>query len=153
MLDTNVCLDLFMFRDPRWQSLMEALVLQEVDAVTQEDCRREFALVLAYEKMKLPAEAQSAILAEFDQRIALHAATNDNPSGVASPALPVCTDSDDQKFLELALACKADVLITKDKALLKLARKTARNGQFIILSPQGWLGWYAELKAVRSATA
>ena len=146
VLDTNVCLDLFMFRDPRWQVLMEALISNEVEALTREDCRHELALVLAYEKMKLSAAAQAAILAEFDQLISLHTGLPDASANPPAPALPICKDGDDQKFLELALACDADVLITKDKALLKLARKTLRNGQFRILSPEGWLGWYAELR-------
>lgn len=136
VLDTNVCLDLFMFRDPRWQILMDALIHGEVRAVSCDDCRREFALVLAYDKMKLSAPAQAEILAQFDQLIALHTRSPEP----ASPAiaLPVCKDGDDQKFLELALAAGADVLVTKDKALLKLARKTLRNGQFRILSPEQW---------------
>ena len=49
------------------QVLMEALISNEVEALTREDCRHELALVLAYEKMKLSAAAQAAILAEFDQ--------------------------------------------------------------------------------------
>jgi putative PIN family toxin of toxin-antitoxin system len=146
VLDTNVCLDLFMFRDPRWQTLMDALTGGEIAALTREDCRRELELVLAYERMKLSAAMQAAILAEFDQLISLHTGVPDAGADMPLTALPVCKDSDDQKFLELALACEADVLITKDKALLKLARKTARNGQFRILSPEGWLGWYAELR-------
>ncbi len=146
VLDTNVCLDLFMFRDPRWQALLEALTDQQVEALTREDCRREFELVLAYEKMKLSADAQAAILAEFDQRIALYAGSPEAVASAAAPPLPVCKDGDDQKFLELALACDADALITKDKALLKLARKTARNGQFRILAPEGWADWYAGLR-------
>jgi predicted nucleic acid-binding protein len=36
--------------------------------------------------------------------------------------LPLCRDPHDQKFLEAALAAKADFLITKDQALLELAR-------------------------------
>ena len=32
----------------------------------------------------------------------------------------------------------ADILITKDKALLKLARKTAKAGMFKIMLPEGW---------------
>ena len=148
VLDTNVCLDLFMFRDPRWQALLDALTNGEVQAFTRNDCRREFELVLAYDKMQLSMEAQAAILAEFDLRVTLH---EHNPATSAtSPALPVCKDGDDQKFLELALACEAEVLITKDKALLKLARKTARNGQFRILAPEAWLGWYAEFKAAQA---
>ncbi|MEK0427981.1 MAG: hypothetical protein RL001_508 [Pseudomonadota bacterium] len=146
VLDTNVCLDLFMFRDPRWQVLLESLICGEIEAFTRHDCRREFELVLAYDKMKLSAESQAAILTEFDQRIRPYASSEKIEAGAMAGGLPVCKDSDDQKFLELALACEADVLITKDKALLKLARKTARNGQFKILAPQAWLVWFAALK-------
>ena len=53
--------------------------------------------------------------------------------------LPVCTDRDDQKFLEIARDAEAQVLITKDKALLKLARRTAREGLFKIMLPEAWL--------------
>ena len=53
--------------------------------------------------------------------------------------LPVCTDRDDQKFLEVARDARAAVLITKDKALLKLARKTARAGLFRIMLPEAWV--------------
>ena len=53
--------------------------------------------------------------------------------------LPVCTDKDDQKFLEVARDAGADILITKDKALLKLARKTAQAGLFRIMLPEAWV--------------
>ena len=53
--------------------------------------------------------------------------------------LPVCSDKDDQKFLEVARDADADILITKDKALLKLARKTAQAGMFRIMVPEAWL--------------
>ena len=53
--------------------------------------------------------------------------------------LPVCTDKDDQKFLELARDTGASVLITKDKALLKLNRRTVRDGLFKIMLPEAWL--------------
>ncbi|MBC7859394.1 MAG: PIN domain-containing protein, partial [Burkholderiaceae bacterium] len=52
--------------------------------------------------------------------------------------LPVCTDKDDQKFLEVARDAGATTLITKDKALLKLGRKTANAGMFKIIVPQAW---------------
>jgi predicted nucleic acid-binding protein len=52
--------------------------------------------------------------------------------------LPICTDRDDQKFLELSLQANASYLITKDKALLKCAKKTAKQGMFTILAPQAW---------------
>ncbi len=60
--------------------------------------------------------------------------------------LPVCTDKDDQKFLEIARDSGADILITKDKALLKLARKTAQAGIFRIMVPENWLKLEAALE-------
>jgi len=38
-------------------------------------------------------------------------------------SLPRCKDPDDQKFLELAARTGANLLVSKDKALLRLARK------------------------------
>jgi len=38
VLDTNVCLDLFVFRDPRWNALLTALNNGDIEAVTREDC-------------------------------------------------------------------------------------------------------------------
>ena len=49
--------------------------------------------------------------------------------------LPVCGDPDDQKFLELARACGADFLITKDRELLVLARRKIRRAPFGIVTP------------------
>ena len=54
------------------------------------------------------------------------------PAGEA-PALPRCRDRDDQKFLELAARAQADVLVSKDKALLKLRGRTRLP--FRILTP------------------
>ena len=44
-----------------------------------------------------------------------------------------CSDRDDQKFLDLAYTARADWLVTKDKALLKLARRARRDGLKILL--------------------
>ena len=141
VIDTNVCLDLFMFCDPRWQALMDGLRSGEIDAVTSASCRMEFMLVLAYEKMQLSAESQAAALQEFDQLIRLVDLPTE-PSASNAIKLPICKDRDDQKFLELAHASQADILITKDKALLKLARKTIRSQLFRIFSPESWLASY-----------
>lgn len=48
-----------------------------------------------------------------------------------------CTDPDDQKFIDLALALAPCQLITRDRALLKLARR-AQDRQVLILQPQAW---------------
>jgi len=139
VLDTNVCLDLFMFQDPRWQVLHDALKQGEIEAVTSASCRMEFILVLSYTKMQLSVESQATLLKEFDQIITLI----DSPADfTAAGLLPRCKDGDDQKFLELAYQSRADTLITKDKALLKLARKTIRSQLFRIFTPEAWLASY-----------
>jgi putative PIN family toxin of toxin-antitoxin system len=141
VIDTNVCLDLFMFRDQRWQALMDGLKRGEIDAVTSASCRMEFMLVLAYEKMQLSAATQAAVLQEYDQLIRLVDLPAE-PTASRTIKLPLCKDREDQKFLELAHVSQADILITKDKALLKLARKTIRSQLFRIFSPEAWLASY-----------
>ena len=133
VLDTNICLDLFVFRDPRWQPLLDAMQAGDVQAVTRADCRMEWTLVLAYAKLGLDEAAQRAALGEFDRWITLVDATP------IDGLLPVCKDPDDQKFLELAAASGATMLLSKDKALLKLARRTRKLGLFEILSPAQWV--------------
>lgn len=133
VLDTNVCLDLFVFRDPRWQPLADAMHAGVVQSVTRADCRMEWTLVLAYTKLGLDTAAQQAAIAEFDRWIM---PTDTAPGTVA---LPLCKDPDDQKFLELAASSGAVTLISKDKALLKLARRTRKLGLFDILSPAQWI--------------
>ncbi len=148
VLDTNVCLDLFVFRDPRWQALLDAMRAGEVECVTRADCRTEWTLVLAYTRLGLDAHAQQAALAEFDSLITLSDA-----APCQGPALPVCKDGDDQKFLELAADSAAHCLISKDKALLKLARRTRKLGLFEIMSPPQWIAqWSAGTSPAQSAT-
>lgn len=132
VLDTNVLLDLFVFHDPRWTLLLAALQNGEVHAVTRADCRDEWLHVLRYPHLPLDEQGRGAAQAQFDSLISLLA----EPAG--SAPLPACSDRDDQKFLELARDARASVLVTKDKALLKLARRTAKAGMFRILTPQAW---------------
>ena len=135
VLDTNVCLDLFVFRDPRWTSLLTALKDGSIEAVTREDCRMEWLVVLTYPRLPLDSESRARSAAEFD---ALITCLPPAPAGFAQVRLPVCSDPDDQKFLELARDAQAAALITKDKALLKLTRKTAGAGMFRIIRPETW---------------
>lgn len=136
VIDTNVCLDLFVFRDPRWSKLYAALRTGAVEAVTRPDCRSEWLAVLEYRHLPLNEELRPLAAAEFDALIrpSAHAAEHVG----ADIRLPVCKDPDDQKFLELARDSGAAMLITKDKALLKLAKRTTRAGLFRIIPPEAW---------------
>jgi putative PIN family toxin of toxin-antitoxin system len=135
VLDTNVCLDLFVFRDPRWAALLAALRDGAIEAVTRDDCRMEWRIVLDYPQFALDGPGKARSSAEFD---ALIACVPTFAASVDQVRLPICGDADDQKFLELARDAQAAILITKDKALLKLARKTALAGMFKIISPDAW---------------
>ncbi len=132
VIDTNVCLDLFVFKDPRWAVLLAALEDGSVEAVTRSDCRDEYLVVLHYKHLPLDDDSRPHAAARFDALIKVVAP---NPRPVR---LPVCTDKDDQKFLELARDAEAAVLITKDKALLKLGKKTVQAGMFKIMLPENW---------------
>jgi putative PIN family toxin of toxin-antitoxin system len=133
VLDTNVCLDLFVFHDPRWASLLAALESGAVQAITRADCRDEYRVVLHYSHLPLDEQSRPRSADRFDALVQLVAPA---PKPVR---LPVCSDKDDQKFLEVARDAGADILITKDKALLKLARKTAQAGLFRIMVPEAWI--------------
>lgn len=132
VIDTNVCLDLFVFKDPRWAALLSALETGAVEAVTRADCRDEYNIVLHYKHLPLDDDSRPLAAARFDTLIRVVAPAE---SGVR---LPVCTDRDDQKFLEVARDAQAAVLITKDKALLKLAKRLTKAGMFKVVVPEKW---------------
>lgn len=138
VIDTNVCLDLFVFHDPRWASLLAALEGGAVRAVTRADCRDEYLAVLHYPHLPLDDDKRTQAARRFDALIAV-VAPDSKPV-----RLPVCSDRDDQKFLEIARDAGAAILVTKDKALLKLGRKTVQGGLFRIMLPEAWVKAQAE---------
>jgi len=135
VIDTNVCLDLFVYRDPASLPLMHALQAGDVVGVTRTDCCDEWLRVLCYPQIDVDETRYREACAAYDDY--LHALPTRDTT-VATDALPRCSDPDDQKFLELALESGASVLVTKDKALLKLNRKTRKLGLFAILTPADW---------------
>ncbi len=134
VLDTNVCLDLFVFHDPRWAALLGGLKDGSIKAITRADCRMEWLAVLHYPHLPIADEQRDGIIRQFDQYIECV-----SPAAKSTLRLPVCSDKDDQKFLELARDAGADILITKDKALLKLARKTRQAGLYTIQTPDKFI--------------
>ena len=133
VIDTNVLLDLFVFHDPRWAELLAAIEAKQVDAITRAECRDEYLAVLRYPHLPLDEADREQDAARFDALIRVVAPDS------RAVRLPVCSDRDDQKFLEVARDADAAILVTKDKALLKLARRTARDGLFRIMLPDAWV--------------
>ena len=130
VLDTNVCLDLFFFRDPRCQVLAQALTEGWVQAVSRADCHAEWLRVLTYPDLPITDAGRQQAMTAYDAQLAF-------PELAEKPgvALPRCRDPDDQMFLEVALAAGAGALVTKDNELLRLA---SRCPWFAIVLPEAW---------------
>ncbi|MBI2305827.1 MAG: putative toxin-antitoxin system toxin component, PIN family [Rhodocyclales bacterium] len=133
VLDTNVVLELLYWRDPRSEPLGRALAAGRARCFTDAACLGELERVLGYPQFALDAAAQQALHAAYR---ALATGVDTLLPDAALAALPRCRDTDDQKFMELALRCGADLLVTRDKELLRLARSRRRPAPFAILVPE-----------------
>ena len=120
VLDTNAWLDWLVFRDPGIEPLRAAVAAGAAELWIDDACEAELARVLGYPlgRFTLDAAGQARALEEARSLAKRWA----DPARDAK--LPSCRDPDDQKFLALAAACGAQVLVTKDVELLRLARRT-----------------------------
>ena len=132
VLDTNVCLDLFVFDDPRCAGIRAALREGAVEAVTCAACEEEWRAVLEYPQLALHEAARRRAVAAFD------ASVRRLPVMLEAEGVPRCADPDDQKFLALAAGAGAHWLLSRDRALLVLARRSLRRCGFAIVAPQAW---------------
>lgn len=130
VLDTNTVLALWMFRDPALQALRTWLDAGGGILATRDDALEELRHVLAYPRFALDPPRQDALFADYRART--------TPAAGAGPCatLPACRDPDDQKFLEIASAAGAAWLLTRDKALLRLARHRLVRARFAIVTPE-----------------
>ena len=126
VLDTNVVLDLFHWANVDAVPIMAALEAGRIACFADQRTLDELQRVLTYPQLKLTPDMIGTRYARYSALVQVI------PDGEAPP-LPRCKDRDDQKFLELAARCNADLLVSKDKALLKLRGRT-RLG-FQILGP------------------
>ena len=122
VLDTNIVLDVFVFSDAAAIPLREALAAGALDWLATQPMRDELARVLAYPKIvtrlvfyKLNAED---VLTAFDQYTHL--------VDVPAKCSLNCSDPDDQKFIDLAVAHQA-LLLSKDRAVLSMAKRLLRQ--------------------------
>jgi len=123
VLDTNIVLDLLLFSDPATLPLKDALQSRQLRWIATLPMREELARVLAYPQIvpRLAHYQLSAgdVLAAFDRQADLVA--------VAPKAAMRCQDPDDQKFIDLALAHRAQ-LLSKDHAVLRLKKRLLALG-------------------------
>lgn len=151
VLDTNVVLDLLVFRDPSTAALLQALTAGRLRWLALPSMRAEFARVLDYPHLAAwraqhdrPAPAA---LAAFDALAQAAAAV--------APAPVRCRDPDDQPFLDLAVAHRA-LLLSKDRDVLATRTNLARYSVEVLqqfLTPPDPAGvWYCRAIPARAGT-
>jgi len=131
VLDTNVLLALWIFADATVAPLRTALAEGRLQPVRSAATDAELAEVLARPGLfAIPESRQQDLLRHWADAARLVADV--------VPAPWHCRDPLDQKFLDLAVTAGADLLITRDKALLKLNKKCRGKG-LTIVTPEGYL--------------
>lgn len=126
VFDTNVVLSALLFRRGRLAPLRETWAA-EVIPLASVATVHELTAVLNYRKFALTAADVTEALALYVPHLSLVDVVEVHPLQ--------CRDPRDQKFLDLAHAAAADMLISGDSDLLSLAGQT----RFAILTPAEFL--------------
>jgi predicted nucleic acid-binding protein len=118
ILDTNIVLDVFVFKDAAAQPIRDGLAARSLDWIATTPMRIELERVLGYPQIvpRLAFYALSAgdVLAHFDAHARL--------VPVPAKASVTCSDADDQMFIDLAVAHRS-TLLSKDKAVTSMAKR------------------------------
>jgi putative PIN family toxin of toxin-antitoxin system len=127
VLDTNVVISGIFFGGVPSQ-ILTAWIDDAFDLVVSTDVLEEYRYVADRISEKFPGVEISPVL----DRIALHALL------VVPVNLPgdACTDRNDIKFLECAVACGADCVVSGDRALL---RSSGYEG-IVVVTPREFVG-------------
>ncbi|QQX85420.1 PIN domain-containing protein [Cupriavidus necator] len=145
VLDSNIWVDLLVFRDPHVEPIRTALEAGTIAPVIRADCREELRRVLAYPQFaRFDVDIDTA-LATVDRLSSLETAPPQADYDAIS--LPRCKDTDDQKFVELAHFAGAACLVSKDKAVLKLRTRLRRSSGVEVMTPPAFGAWLAALGA------
>ena len=113
VLDTNVLLSALLFPSGRVTWLRDAWRSGVIAPLISRETTTELLRVLCYPKFKLTPSEREDLLADYLPYC---------ESVIVStpPPIPTCRDPFDRPFIELALAAKADGLVTGDKDLRAL---------------------------------
>jgi predicted nucleic acid-binding protein len=132
VLDTNVVLDWMVFRNPACTPFVQAIESGRLRWWATAAMRDELAHVLGRGVASDRSPDLPTLWATWDR----WACTVEAPTLSGEATRIRCTDPDDQKFVDLALG-HATWLISRDRAVLKLARRAARLG-VQVLTPERW---------------
>lgn len=120
VLDTNVVLSALVFRAGAAGQVRQAWQRGRVLPLASTATVQELVRVLAYPKFRLSKAEQDELLADYLP----YAETVRIPQ--PPPTVPDCRDTLDLPFMHLAVAGKAQVLVSGDRDLLAIASKFER---------------------------
>jgi putative PIN family toxin of toxin-antitoxin system len=137
VFDTNVVLDWLVYQDPRVAPLLLALNAGAMRLASDEPCLLELVDVLSREKIRATAEQRASALATYRRQAHMVDAhtSGDTPAAPLSCDLPQCRDADDQKFIELAVRCRARALVSRDKELLRMHHRMLLVAGLAVVEP------------------
>ena len=122
VLDTNVILDLLVFRDPTTEPIRLLLDAKLVDAVRSETSMLELVDVIQRPLFKLSREAQEIVLQTWKSNSRML------ENNAIEPAPFICRDTDDQVFLDMAYSIRPALLLSKDLWVLELRASAKHHG-------------------------
>ncbi len=122
VLDTNVILDLLVFKDPSTEPIRLLLDAQQVDAVRTPASMAELIDVIGRPAFKLSQEEQETI------REAWESSSRLLEDAAIEPAPFTCRDPDDQVFINMAYSIRPAFLLSKDLRVLELQAIAKRHG-------------------------
>ena len=122
VLDTNVILDLLVFKDPSAEPIRLMLDAKIVDAVRSEASMLELVDVIQRPIFKLSGEEQVKIMQTWESVTRLL----ENTAIESAPF--ICRDTDDQIFLDMAYSIRPAVLFSKDLRVLELRVSAKGHG-------------------------
>ena len=131
VLDTNVVFDWLLFAHPDGQALDAALVRGELRWIATAVMRDEFTHVLSRGALDRWQPDLAALQARWDR----HCTELPTPPAASRYR---CTDPDDQKFIDLAADNSTCLLLSRDRAVLKLARRLRQVG-VDVMTPATWV--------------
>lgn len=133
VLDTNVVLDWLLFDDPSARGAGAAIAAGDLRWIATAPMREEY-----FEVLQRPIWARWSPDPARDRAVwDAHCAIVGVPVGAAGNCAVLCADPDDQMFVDLAFGERADWLLSRDKALLALARRLRARG-IRVATPAAW---------------
>lgn len=133
VLDTNVVLDCFVFENAECSGLLDAIRSGAVTWVASNEMREELFRVVCLGHLN-NWQPDPIRLSDQWRRWCVELP----PPATSAPRRRLrCTDPDDQKFIDFSIVVGARWLVSRDRAVLKLARQLREHGVAVV-SPPHW---------------